>query len=326
MRRTCARTAVFAACTLVGLLPTATSALAAQEVPTGVARVGAAGLSAPKARVGVVVFDTGVARHPDLDRNVAKGKSCVPSEPDPRQDGFGHGTQVAGIIAARDNRQGVVGVNPRAKIYPVKVFDQDGQSNAEWYDCGLDWVANNARRLRIKIMNASVTGPGQLSDHNCGLDNSDRFHQLLCRIRDAGVTIIVPAGNGAADTRTYNPGNYKDAVISVAALCDYDGMPGGLAGGLDDTFASWSNWGQDVDLAAPGCEIVSTTNQGGYSFSGGTSFASPHVAGLASRYLADHPQATWTEVRDALVAAGEVAGSGHTADPLHPEPVAQVIR
>jgi subtilisin family serine protease len=127
----------------------------------------------------------------------------------------------------------------------------------------------------------------------------------------------VAAGNGSEDAAGYSPASY-DEVITVSALADSDGRPGGLGGpptcrsDEDDTLADFSNYGPDVDLIAPGVCILSTAPKqsmalgrtNGYGVLSGTSFAAPHVAGAAVLYLARHPGASPATVRNALVQAG----------------------
>jgi subtilisin family serine protease len=232
---------------------------------------------------------------------------------------------VAGIIAALDNSVGVVGVAPQAKLIPVKVLDRTGSGTWSSVICGIDWVTANASSMGIKAANMSLGGSGT-SDNNCGNKNSDAFHKAICRSRDAGVTYVVAAGNNSANANTFVPAAYDDAVITVSALADSDGKPGGSGSktsyGPDDTFATFSNYGGVVDLGAPGVSIYSTYKNGGYATMSGTSMASPHVAGVAALYISGNPGSTWQQVRDGLKSLAEALNSGHT-DPsgLHPEPV-----
>ncbi len=297
-----------------------------QMLPTGVDRVNAEVKANQGAGAHVAVIDTGIdLSHPDLKANIAGGKNCVPRVKSYTDDN-GHGTHVAGTIAALDNSVGVVGVAPAAKLWSVKVLDKSGSGSWSSVICGLDFVTANAPANGglIAAANMSLSGGGA-SDDDCGNANSDALHMAVCRARDAGVTIVVAAGNSGINAASEVPAAYDDAVITVSALADSDGRPDGLGTdtsyGADDTFASFSNFGAPVDLAAPGVAIRSTWKGGAYNTISGTSMAAPHVAGAAALYLAAHPGAAWTEVRDALLLSGEVLGSGHT-DPsgLHPEP------
>lgn len=307
-----------------------TSAVAqsAQVIPTGISRTNAPANATNKGDGTVVaVIDTGIElSHPDLTPNILNsGKSCIRRTS--ANDDNGHGTHVAGTIAAADNAIGVVGVAPKAKLIPVKVLDRNGSGTWSSVICGIDWVTANAAAYNIKVANMSLGGGGS-SDNNCGNTNSDALHKAICRSRDAGVTYVVAAGNSSADAGTFVPAAYDDAVITVSALADSDGHSGGLGTptsyGADDTFATFSNFGSAVDLGAPGVDILSTWKGGGYATISGTSMASPHVAGSAALYIHSHPGITWSQVRDALKSLGEVLGSGHT-DPsgLHPEPIVQ---
>jgi subtilisin family serine protease len=301
-----------------------------QKVPNGIKRIGAEGLANNGLGVTVAVIDTGIdLTHLDLATNIlGKGKSCVPRVASAKDDN-GHGTHVAGTIAAADNSIGAIGVAPQAKLVPVKVLDKTGSGSTSSVICGIDWVTANASTLKIKVANMSLGGGG-LSDNNCGYTNGDLMHQAICKSRDAGVTYVVAAGNEGVDASNSVPAAYDDAVITVSALVDTDGKFGGYGGltsyGTDDTFASFSNYGTVVDLGAPGVNIYSTWKGGAYNTISGTSMATPHVSGAAALYLSAYPESSWTTVRDELRLLGEKIGDGHT-DPTgkYLDPVVNVL-
>ena len=299
----------------------------AQSLPTGINRINAEGLANTGAGVNVAVIDTGIlSSHPDLSGKVVGGKNCTRASGG-YTDQNGHGTHVAGTIAASNNSLGVVGVAPSAKLWSVRVLDRNGNGTWSSVICGLDYVTSKApaKGGPITVANLSLGGGGA-SDNNCGNSNNDALHKAICRTRDAGVTLVVAAGNSGANTSGAVPAAYDDAVITVSALADSNGTAGGggaaTSFGADDTFASFSNYGTAVDIGAPGVWINSTWLSNTYKTISGTSMASPHVAGAAALYIAKNPGASWTAVRDALIAAGEALGAGHT-DPSskHPEPV-----
>ena len=301
----------------------------AQSIPTGISRVNATSNTNKGTGIGVAVIDTGIyLSHSDLSANIVANKNCVNTRKSGNDDN-GHGSHVAGTIAALDNSVGVVGVAPAAKLIAVKVLNSSGSGYWSQIICGLDWVVANTGKYNIKVANLSLGGGGT-SDNNCGNSNNDALHRAICRARDAGVTIVVAAGNSSADAANTVPAAYDDAVITVSALADSDGQPTGggsvTSYGADDTFAGFSNFGSPVDIAAPGVNIYSAYKNGGYTTMSGTSMATPHVAGAAALYLQSNPGAGWLQVRDALKAVppAEALGSGHT-DPsgVHPEPVLQ---
>lgn len=300
----------------------------AQTLPTGVNRIDAElNLTNKGSGIGVAVIDTGISlTHTDLG-TVISGKNCVQAKKRNANanDDNGHGTHVAGTVAARDNGFGVVGVAPLANLIAVKVLNSQGSGTWSSVICGIDWVTANAAKYNIKVANMSLGGGGS-SDNNCGNTNNDALHKAICRSTAAGVTYVIAAGNSGSDAGTSVPAAYDDTVITVSALADSDGLAGGLGSatgyGADDTFASFSNYGSVVDVGAPGVNIYSTWLNGGYNTISGTSMASPHVAGAAALWIKSHPGSTWSQVRDGLTTAGEVLGAGHT-DPSgrHPEPV-----
>ena len=285
---------------------------AAQTLPTGIDRVD--GDLSPRARidgkdervdVDVAVLDTGVdLDHPDLNVFAGGARNCTFLSLGGANDDHGHGTHVAGTVGALDNGSGVVGVAPGARIWPVKVLNLLGTGNTADVVCGIDYVTSKAGE--IEVVNMSLGGSGR-DDGNCGNSNNDAQHRAICRSVAAGITYVVAAGNDSRDAAGYAPASY-DEVITVSALADFNGKPGGGASSTcrtdeDDTFATFSNFGPDVDLIAPGVCILSSRTGGGTTTMSGTSMASPHVAGAAALYLAGAPGTSPAAVRAALIAA-----------------------
>ena len=292
--------------------------VAEQTTGTGVRRINAAAKANRGAGVNVAVIDTGIdTSHPDLAANVAGGVNCAGGGKRNYSDGHGHGTHVAGIVAALDNGNGVVGVAPEAKLWGVRVLDDNGWGWTSWLVCGIDFVDSEspARGGSITVANMSLGGIGA-DDGNCGKTNADAMHYAVCRAVADGVTFVAAAGNYGIDlsaAKGFVPAAY-DEVIAVSALADSDGRPCGAGSttkyATDDTFASFSNYASSAaDLAhlvaAPGVNIYSTYKGGGYTTFSGTSMASPHVAGGAALYVAAHPGASPASVLAALKAVAE---------------------
>lgn len=295
-----------------GAVGAAAARRSSQIVPTGVQRVG--GLSSPTAAIDgidtpididVAVLDTGIdPKHPDL--RVMGGYTVFR---DGRLiDPHGHGTHVAGIIGARDNKIGVVGVAPGVKLWSVRVLPKNGQG--KWSDVikGLDWVADHADTL--EIANLSLGGE---------VDDAEPIRDAVQACVDAGVTVVVAAGNDAQAIEGNPPFTYPivpavfDGIITVSALADKNGSASfdpaifRIRRGYveqDESFADFSNYGPGIDLIAPGVAIRSTFRARRYSTYNGTSQAAPHVSGAAALYLVNHPTATPADVRNALRAAG----------------------
>ncbi len=292
--------------------------LQAQTIPRGIRRVEAlrnrtAKIDGTDQRVDadVAIFDTGIDRtHSDL--NVAGGYNCASSNTAAWGDGNGHGTHVAGTVGAIDDSSGVVGVAPGVRLWAVRILDSSGNGLVSWYVCGMDWIAAqrdpvDPTRPLIEAVNMSVAKSGS-DDRNCGLTNKDAIHKAICRLVASGVTVIAAAGNDSFSATRLIPASYNE-VITVSALADTDGKPGGLGGNScyswgtydrDDTYADFSNYGYDVDLIAPGKCIWSTLPGERYGYVSGTSMAAPHVTGAAALWLASRPGRTPAEVRFAL--------------------------
>jgi subtilisin len=283
-----------------------TLSVQAQKVPTGIERIDgelsstASGDGHGSVDADVAVIDTGIStHHPDL--NVVGGKACNGNTFD---DENGHGSHVAGIIGARDDDNGVVGVAPGVRLWAVRVLNAMGSGTFAQIICGVDWVTAHADT--IDVANMSLGGPG--SDPGRGCSTGDALHDAICRSVKAGVTYVVAAGNDDADAADLVPAAYNE-VITVSAMADFNGRPGGGAAptcraDVDDTRADFSNYGADVDLTAPGVCILSDYKGTGFATLSGTSMASPYVAGAAALYKSRHPSATPAQVKSALKRAG----------------------
>jgi len=311
------RSALLADPNVTSVVPDELIHLTAQTIPTGVSRIGAR--ISPVAKINgldervdtdVAIVDTGVSYHPDL--NVAGGYNCTSSSRTTWGDANGHGTHVAGTVAALDNTIGVVGVAPGARIWAVRILNADGYGLLSWYVCGLDWILaqrdpNDSSRPLIEVANMSVAKDGA-DDVNCGFTNKDVLHQAICRLVAGGTTVVAAAANDKGSASKKVPAAYNE-VITVSALADTDGKRGGLGGNRclswggydkDDTFADFSNYGSDVDLIAPGKCIWSTKPGNSYQYMSGTSMAAPAVTGAVALYKSTRPAATTAEVKEAL--------------------------
>jgi subtilisin family serine protease len=248
-------------------------------------RIGAApmpGVAVAEKKAAVAVLDTGIAPRPDL--NIAGGVDCAKGDllgallggGTTTKDGNGHGTHVAGTVGALNTGTGVVGVSPGTPLYAVRVFTSFGSGSLSNVVCGLNWVAENAAALNIKVVNMSLGGEGT-DDGACGTTDNDAFHAAVCRVTASGVTVVVAAGNSKADLAKAVPASY-DEVLAVTAMADFDGKPGGLFKGTasctskdpDDSAASFSNFAvpgaPDAAhvVAAPGVCITSTWKDGSF--------------------------------------------------------------
>jgi subtilisin family serine protease len=256
---------------------------------------------------------------------------------------------VAGIVGAKDNSIGVVGVAPGARLWPVRVLNSAASGTYSSQICGIDYVTAHASEIEVANFSQTSVSPHK-DDGNCGYTNNDPMHQAVCRSTAAGVTWVMAAGNSQLDLST----NYVDApmgydeVLSATAMSDANGRPGGggsitcRKGDTDDTFASFSDWVTSTadmahTIAAPGVCINSTWKGGTYSVQSGTSMAAPTVAGTVALCMASgscmHPgdsvlgtpatRFTPPEVIQKLRADADAynranSAYGFTGDPLRP--------
>jgi subtilisin family serine protease len=211
--------------------------------------------------VRVAIVDTGIdLKHPDLQPNIKGGINTINSLKSPNDDN-GHGTHVAGIVAAINNSIGVVGVGPNIDLYAVKVLGANGSGYLSDIIEGLDWV----------IQQKQIQGGDWVLNMSLGTTaDIQSFHDAIIRVNQAGITQVAAAGNTGGAV-TY-PAAYPE-VIAVSAIDQ------------NDQLASWSSRGPEVDLAAPGVDIYSTYKGQSYAILSGTSMAAPHVTGVAALVL-----------------------------------------
>lgn len=272
-----------------------------QVVPAGVQRIGAVALPYTGEGVGVAVVDTGI----DItNADLLVGAQSYSAVSALAKDDNGHGTHVAGIIAALNNGIGVVGVAPRATVYAVKVLDRRGSGTDSTVIAGLDWVAHNAGVVypAIRVLNMSLGRPGTLGDNPV-------YRQAVATLAGMGITVVVAAGNDAGlEVSQQVPATYPEvlAVASTTAktgTSQYSGF-GGITADTASYFTSdgalvqapgGSGW-IGVTISAPGEDqenvgrtgsitsvgILSLKVGGGTVRMSGTSMAAPHVAGVAA--------------------------------------------
>lgn len=228
-----------------------------QVIPYGISRVGGFqdvnGLG-----FHVWVIDSGIdLDHPDL--NVGSGVSFISTRgKKTANDGYGHGTHVAGTIAAIDNDIDVVGVAAGAVVHPVRVLDNTGTGTIDGVVKGVDWVMANASPGDCANMSLSASG------------HWESLHTAILNAADSGILFSLSAGNNGYDANNREPAHVNHAnVYTVSAI------------NSSDVFASFSNWGNPpVDFAAPGVSVLSTQMGGGVTTKSGTSMAAPHVCGV----------------------------------------------
>ena len=230
-----------------------------QEVPFGITRVNGGGATYTGSSVAWIV-DTGIdLDHPELNVDASRGFNAFTSGRDAKSldDGNGHGSHVAGTIAAKDNSEGVIGVAPGATVIPVKVLDSRGSGSYSGVIAGVDHVAANGK-------------PGDVANLSLGGPVSDALDQAVKDAAASGIKFALAAGNETDDANNHSPARANGPNIYTISAMD-----------INDNWASFSNFGNPpVDFCAPGVAIKSTWKDGGYNTISGTSMASPHAAGV----------------------------------------------
>jgi subtilisin family serine protease len=269
--------------------PSPSSQLTSQVIPWGVDRIDAdlAWSYSTGEGVKVGIIDTGIDRdHPDLVANIKGGFNTIapmPPYPDPNDfdDDHGHGTHCAGIIGAVDNTIGVVGVAPDAWLYGIKAFNAYGSGYTS--DCieAIEWCI----KKEMQVISMSWGSYG----------DDPALHQICDIAWKRGIVLVAAAGNEGYYTPDLYPAGYS-SVMAISATNSSDNLPW------------WSNYGNEIELAAPGVSIYSCYMGGGYAYMSGTSMACPHVSGTAALVIEIHPMWSNKTVRAILWKTAEDLG------------------
>ncbi|BFH69372.1 aerolysin [Paenibacillus dendritiformis] len=245
-----------------------------QQIPWGIKRI-----QAPKVwpatrgkGIRIAIVDTGISPHPDLC--ISGGINTIrPGES--YDDDHGHGTHVAGTAAALGRGELLYGTAPEAELYAVKALDENGEGYVSDIVEGVEWCIRN--RMDVINLSLGLNGPSKL------------LHSMIRRAHRRGIAIVASAGNNGKDAEAIDePASYPE-VIAVAAT---DRL---------NCIADFSSRGAGIDVSAPGSDIVSTSNKGGFALDSGTSMAAPHVAGAAALMAAACPGIQPEQIRAALV-------------------------
>ena len=228
--------------------------VAAQTVPWGITRVGGGASGAGKR---AWILDTGIEpTHPDLNVNTALATYFAGTSPN---DEVGHGTFIAGVIAAKDNGIGVIGVAAGAEVVSVRVFDKDGGSSDSKILAGINYTAAHAASGDVANLSFGIG----IFQPPPGEEAAVLALANVCRV-------VISAGNDAHDANLNIPARLNAPTIYTVSAIDET-----------DHLASFSNYGvPPVDYAAPGVNLLSCWLNGSYKLGQGTSYAAPHVAGL----------------------------------------------
>ncbi|WP_425485178.1 S8 family peptidase [Anoxybacillus ayderensis] len=236
-----------------------------QIIPWGANSIGINKLQVkqePVSKVKVAILDSGINReHEDLKGKVVKEFNAI-NPGQPLYDTYGHGTAIAGTIAASDNEVGIRGVSPNVEIYSVKVLDDKGRGNVRDLVRGIKWCIDNNK---VQVMNISF---------GMSLDNPELRKAIETAI-NSGIIVVAAAGNNYGRKTDY-PANYKDVISVTAVNSNYK-------------MASFSARGK-IDFSAPGVDILTTSNNGGYGMYSGTSLAAAYVTGIVAIILEEPEQ------------------------------------
>jgi len=227
----------------------------AQQTPYGITRVGGPTTYTSSAKAWII--DTGIdLDHPDLNVNTSLAKSFVLRVASADDDN-GHGTHCAGIVAAKNNTIGVVGVAAGATVVPVKVLDRRGSGAYSIIIAGVDYVVVNAKA-------------GDVANMSLGGSAYTPIDDAVIAMANAGVRVSLAAGNESDNANYHSPARANGTNIYTISACD-----------VNDKWAYFSNFGNPpIDYCAPGVSIYSTYKGGGYATMSGTSMAAPHACGV----------------------------------------------
>lgn len=252
----CVQDGVTRAAVLQGKKPGGGGSTSGQSTPWGVKRVGSGDGSGIRNKAWVI--DSGIdLDHPDLTVDTVNAYDVI-NPGGVAEDGFGHGTHVAGIIAANNNSIGVVGVAAGAAVVPVRVLDNWGTGPDSGVIEGIDYAVGRA--TAGDVINLSL-----IADFT-----NDIMDEAVRNAAAKGISVTMAAGNSAANAGNYSPGRVNGVrLYTVSAF------------GARDSWARFSNFGNPpIDYSEPGVDILSTNKGNGYTTKSGTSMAAPHLAGI----------------------------------------------
>ncbi len=248
--------------------------------------------------ISVAILDTGIDDdHPDL--RVCGGVSFVPNIKS-WDDDHSHGTHCAGIVAARNDAGGIVGVAPEAELYAVKVLSARGSGQTSWILAGMGWCVRNRIRVASLSLGSNVHSP----DTPCSI----AYQTAAERLAEAGCVVVAAAGNSGRESNHWVGQPARCSGFMAVAAVDRNGRK-----------ADFSSWGppsldrlEGVEISAPGVAIRSTTPGGRYSIKSGTSMACPHVSGAAALVAEIRPTWSPAQIRERLKAtAGDLGSPGN---------------
>lgn len=255
-----------------------------KEVPPGVRLIKAESIWKKGFKgedVVVAVIDTGCQTdHPDLQDRVIGGYNFTDDyggDPNVFLDNNGHGTHVCGTIAASENKHGVEGVAPKAKLLVLKVLTGAGEGTIESITKAIEYAISwrGANGESVRVISMSLGGP----------DDDRDFHKSIQKAVENNIVVVCAAGNegdGDGGTNEYSyPGAYEE-VVEVGSV------------NLQKHLSEFSNTNDEIDLLAPGEKILSTYPMNQFAVLSGTSMATPHVSGavalLIQQYEAENEQ------------------------------------
>jgi subtilisin family serine protease len=247
------------------------------------------------AGVRVALLDTGIDEsHPDLADAIDEARDFTRSRSDPT-DRNGHGTHTAGIVAARKNDRGVIGVAPQCRLLVGKVLGDDGVGSSVAVAAGVDWACDTG----AAVISMSLGSP----------EPDAQLHSAIERANAKGVFIITAAGNAGRPNSVKYPARWRE-TIAVAAV------------NRNGRLSRFSSRGPQVDMAAPGQDVLSTFRDGGYATLSGTSMAAPFVAGITALLIALHRDAAdaRTPLRNTADLREHLRRTAHDAGPTGHDP------